>query len=260
MYFVLKALARSLILPPGGPLLLSILGAVLVWRRHRPGWPLLVVGLASLWLLSTAAVADRLSRLAERCPPLDLNHPPDAQAVVILGGGGGRISAPEYGGEAVAEGVLLERLSYGALLAKRFTLPILVSGAPGEAITMRATLRRDFGIEPRWTDNQSHDTYENAHFSARILRSAGVTRIILVTSSAHEWRATREFRGVGLEVAPAPIGVLSQRETGAFQFIPLPSALMRSQGAIYELLGEPARQLQALLGVRERFDKKAALP
>jgi hypothetical protein len=35
---------------------------------------------------------------------------------------------------------------------------------------------------------------------------------------------------------------------------------MRSSAAVYELIGEPARRVQAALGVRERFDKKAAGP
>jgi hypothetical protein len=32
--------------------------------------------------------------------------------------------------------------------------------------------------------------------------------------------------------------------------------LARSNAALYELIGEPMRRLQAALGIRERFDRK----
>lgn len=257
MYFVLKAVLRSLVLPPAGPLLVAALGAVLIGRRRRFGWTLLWVGLGSLWLLSTAVVADALSRSVEHYPALNLERPPDAQAIVILGGGTERHWAAEYSGP-VAEGVLLERLAYGAFLAKRLSLPVLVSGTAIEADAMRTTLARSFGVQARWADDQSHDTYENAHFSAALLRSSAVQRIVLVTGSAHLWRAAQEFRAVGLQVIPAPSGTVSERETGAFRLVPGPGALMRSNAAIYEMLGEPMRRLQAATGLRERLDRKAA--
>lgn len=258
MYFVLKSLARNLVLPPAGPLLLALLGALLIWRRRRFGWALMAIGLASLWLLSTAVVADALSRLVEHYPALDASRPTDAQAIVILGGGTERRWAPEYAGPA-ADSLLLERLTYGAFLAKHLSLPVLVTGTPIEADAMRTTLARNFGIETRWIDAQSHDTYENAHFSAGLLRASRIDRIVLVTSSTHLRRAAHEFEAVGLQVVPAPSGMISEREGGIFRFVPGPGALMRSNAAIYELLGEPMRRLQAALGVRERLDRKATV-
>ena len=257
MYFALKAVVRSLILPPAGPLLLAICGLWLLRGQRRAlGRTLVVTGVVSLWLLSTPIVADQVTRLAERYPALDPHQPVDAQAIVILGGGEERVQAPEYGG-AVAGVVLLERLAYGAFLAKRTSLPVLVSGSPREGVAMSATLARDFGVQARWVDGQSHDTYENAHFSARLLRPDNVKRIVLVTSSTHLWRAAHEFMGVGFEVVPAPTGIVTDREPGIFSFVPGPSALMRSNAAIYELLGEPMRRVQAAVGIRERLDHEA---
>jgi uncharacterized SAM-binding protein YcdF (DUF218 family) len=259
MYFFLKALVRSLILPPAGPLILAVIGAVMIRRRSRLGWPLLVVGLTSMWLLSTSIVADELSRLAEHFPALDFSQPIDAQAIVILGGGRERMFAPEYGGP-VADNVLLERLSYGAFLAQRTSLPVLVTGTLTEAMAMQTTLSRDFGVTTRWVDNHSHDTYENAHFTERLLHADGVTRIILVTSSTHLWRATQEFQSVGLAVVPAPSGMSAAGDWSPFGFIPGPSALMRSNAAIYELIGEQVRRMLAASGLREKYDKKALGP
>jgi len=259
VYFVLKALVRGFILPPGAPLLLAVLGAWQISRRRRFGWPLLVVGLGSVWLLCTPIVADQLSRVAERYPALDLRKPTGAQAVVILGGGGERMDAPEYSGPA-PESLLLERLAYGAYVARRTSLPVLVSGTGTEAITMQTSLSRDFGITTRWVENQSRDTFENAQFSAKLLAAAGIRRVIVVTSSTHEWRAVHEFMGAGFEVVPAPAGMLASREGGVFRFVPSAAGLLRSNVAVYELIGEPMRRLQAALGVREKLDQKAAGP
>jgi uncharacterized SAM-binding protein YcdF (DUF218 family) len=257
MYFTVKAVLRSLLLPPASSLILALIGALLLRRHRRWAIALMILSAVSLWLFSTAFIADALSRLAERYPALDLSQPTDAQAIVIIGGGGIRNFAPEYGGPA-PEYVLLDRLSYGAFVARRTGLPILVSGAPDEAIVMQTSLARDFGMTVRWIEGESRDTYENARFSARILQGIGIKRIILVTMSTHMFRAAQEFHGAGFEVTPAPSGVWTLREPGAMRFIPSPAALMRSNAAVYELLGEPARRLQAALAVREWFETKAA--
>jgi uncharacterized SAM-binding protein YcdF (DUF218 family) len=235
-------------------LVLTLLGAILIWRQRRFGWAVFVVGFASLWLLCTPFAADKLSALAERYPALNPDRPVNAQAVVVLGGGGDRNPAPEYNG-AMAEPTMLERLTLAAFLARHYSLPLAVSGAAPEAIAMSATLSRNFGVPPRWIEGSSRDTYENAQLSARILLPAGIKRIVLVTSSAHEWRAANEFMTAGFDVIPAPAGVLGPREQGVFKFIPSPAALMRSHSAMYELIGEPMRRLQAASGVREKFDR-----
>jgi uncharacterized SAM-binding protein YcdF (DUF218 family) len=120
---------------------------------------------------------------------------------------------------------------------------------------MAQTLSRNFGVVPRWIDGNSRDTFENAQLSARLLFPAGVRRIILVTSSAHEWRAAHEFMDAGFDVVPAPAGVSTTREYGVFHYVPSSAALSRSYSAIYELIGEPMRRLLAAGGVREKLDR-----
>ncbi len=257
MFITLKLLLHTLLLPPGGPLLVAAAGAWLLRSRTsagaaRAGWLLLVAGLASLWLLATPLVADVLARAAEREPALDLTRAPQAQAIVILGGGDERIAAPEYGGEAAPGSALLERLTYGAFLAHHTGLPVLVSGTAEEGLAMRASLARDFGVEVRWVEDRSRDTFQNAQFSARLLKAAGVSRILLVTSSAHEWRASREFASAGLTVLPAPAGVWAPRERGLLRYLPAVSALTRSTAALYELLGDLVRRGLAGLNLRRQ--------
>jgi uncharacterized SAM-binding protein YcdF (DUF218 family) len=246
-----KTLLRILILPPAGPLLLAIIGALLLRRRPRLARVLLALGLGSLWLFSLPFVADALTHLAEHYPPLDLTRPTQAQAIVILGGGGQRAYAPEYGGPAV-EPLLLERLAYGAYVARHTGLPVLVTGLGIEAAAMRESLARNFGLEPRWVDDRSYDTFENARNSAQLLRANGVHRIVLVTSASHLWRAAHEFGAAGMEVVPAPAGVLAARDAGLLRYLPDGPALIRSYSATYELLGEPVRELLSLVHLRRQ--------
>ena len=256
MLITLKMVLRTLVLPPAGPLLLAALGLWLSRRRApytaRAGGLLAGAALLALWLLATPVVADVLTRLAQRCPPLDLSHPVNAQAIVILGGGEARAFAPEYGGPAA--GIeLLERVSYGAFVARRTGLPVLVSGASREALAMRASLERDFGIRTRWADGESRDTFQNAKYSSRLLRADGVTRVILVTSGDHEWRAMHEFASAGLEVVPAPTELWApQREHGPLWYLPGSFGLLRSTEALYEMLGDAVRQLFALTHLRRQ--------
>lgn len=250
MFILLKSLARTLILPPASLLIVGVIGLLLMPRRRRLGVALIVISLGSLWACATPAVSDVLMHFAERYPPLDPSKPVDAQAIVILGGGGVRM-APEYGGWA-AEADALERVSYGAFLARRTGLPILVSGTSAEAQGMSTTLVRDLGVRVRWAENRSGDTYENALFSARILEADGIHRILLVTSSPHEWRAAREFTGAGLEVVPAPVGSDTRRYYDAMAFVPSAYGLRRSSAALYELIGEPMRQLMSALHLRRQ--------
>jgi uncharacterized SAM-binding protein YcdF (DUF218 family) len=238
----LKTVLRTLILPPSGPLLLALAGLLLLRWRPRAARLLLLLGFGSLWLLSVPAISDALTRLSERYPALDMSRAAQAQAVVILGGGGQRAYAPEYGGPAPDPG-LLERLAYGAYIAHRTDLPILVSGYGVEAAAMRAALTRNFGLEARWMDEHAYDTFENARNSARLLRADDVHTIVLVTGASHEWRASHEFMAAGLEVIPAPTGLLAPREVGLMRYLPNSQALERSYVATYELFGEPVRQL-----------------
>ena len=259
MFITLKLLLRTLLLPPAGPLLIAAAGAWLLRSRTsartaKAGWLLLAAGLASLWLLATPLVADVLARAAEREPALDLSRPLQAQAIVILGGGDERSAAPEYGGEPAPGSALLERLVYGAFLAHHTGLPVLVSGTAPEALAMRISLARDFRIEVRWVEDQSRDTFQNAQFSARLLKDAGVSRILLVTDSAHEWRASQEFASAGFTVVPAPVGVWAPRETGLLRYLPAPTALARSTTALYELLGDLVRRALAALQLRRQGD------
>jgi len=261
MFVTLKTLLGALLLPPAGPLLLAGFGCWLLARRRtadaarKAALVLVVAGLAALWLLSTPVVAEALTRLAERYPALDLSRPVRAQAVVILGGATAR-GAPEYGGPAAGL-ELLERVSYGAYVARRTGLAVLISGRAFEALAMGATLARDFGITARWVNGASRDTFDDAQLSARLLEADGIGRIVLVTSSNHEWRAAHEFMSAGVAVEPAPVHVWASHSHVLTDFLPDALGLLQSSEALHEISGDLARPVLAVTHLRRHGDRGA---
>lgn len=237
----LKILVSILLLPPAnGLVLLCIAG---LYRRRRWAFGLAAFATGLLVLQSLPPVAGLLlASLETRAGPV-LQDAGGAQAIVVLSGGLER-EAPEYGGDTVAERTLL-RVRYGAVLAHRLGLPVLVTGGRPdnatrtEAAAMAEILEREFAVKVRWQETQSRDTAGNAALSAEILRAAGVRRIVLVTQAFHMPRAARLFRAAGLEVVPAP----TQFKTAGggplspLDLLPQISALHNSYYALHEWLG-----------------------
>lgn len=242
MIFELRILLRTLILPPACLLIIGFAGLLLGRRYRRLGVTVTALSLAVLWLLATPVIADGLEEMLHHYPALDLSHPVDAQAIAILGGGGYTKFAPEYRGPA-PDYAMYERLAYGAYVARHTGLPVLVTGNGKEAVAMQVSLSRDFGIQAKWVDDGAEDTYDNARDCARILRGAGINRVVLVTSDTHLWRAAHEFQAAGLSVVPAPAGIPAPIEIGTMRFVPTATGLLRSYNAVYELVGEGIRDL-----------------
>ncbi len=253
-FYDFKGLARAVLLPPMGLLILAVLGAVLLALNHRrSGWSCLIAGLVAMWLLSMQVVAEQLTRLTEVYPVFDSAKPTSAQAIVILGGGDERFLAPEYPGRQPAVSLeLLERVNYGAWLSRITHLPILVTSIDGNARAMAVSLTRDFQVPPRWVDWRAHDTFENARNAATLLRIDNVHSILLVTSDTHMLRATREFLATGLQVTPAPVHVLVRHIYRVSDYLPSAEAMMYSNRAVYELIGERVREIFAVLDVRRQ--------
>jgi uncharacterized SAM-binding protein YcdF (DUF218 family) len=158
----------------------------------------------------------------------------EADAVVILAGGARRY-APEYNVDVPSD-VSLRRLAYGARVARRTALPILVSGGRGEAAAMREFLVADFGLTPRWVEDASRDTRENAVLSSAILREHGIDTVVLVTSASHMRRAAAEFRLQGLRVITAPVTDYASPEGGLAKWLPGLAGLRNARTAVYEAL------------------------
>ena len=146
-----------------------------------------------------------------------------------------------------------ERLAEAARAERRLGLPVLVSGGrPDEtddslAEMMSAVLQDDFRVPVRWREDRSTNTFENAAFSAEILRRAGVPSALLVTHCRDMARALWSFHAVGYPVIPAACS--RQQTTGqrrnegearslsAASFFPQVPSLLVSYLALHELIG-----------------------
>jgi uncharacterized SAM-binding protein YcdF (DUF218 family) len=250
-WLAFKRTFKLLVLPPVGPLLVGLIGILLIKRRPVLARILLIASIGTLWLLATPVICNAILHLAEHYPPIDLRSAADAQAIVILGGGGQRAFAPEYGGPS-ADALLLERLNYGAYLSHKTRLPILVTGFRVEAHAMHDTLQRNYGIDARWVDDRAFDTFQNAHNAAQLLKADGIQRIILVTHSTHMLRSVHEFTDAGLTVFPAPLGMRVDNDPGVASYMPNVSALERSCMAVNEIFGEPVRAFLAATHLRRQ--------
>lgn len=247
---LLKALLKALILPPTGPLLLAAAGLWMVVRRPRWGRIVAWAGILLLLALSTPMVAFALLSLVDTSPPLDLQRAHGAQAIVILGGGVRRHAA-EYAGDTLGQ-LTLERVRYGARVARLTGLPVLVSGGSvfggePEATLMRSALEREFDVPVRWLETQSRNTHENAVRSAEILSAANISRIVLVAHSFDMPRARAEFAAQGIDTIPAPTGIPSGRIDSALDLLPSMAALQGSYFALYEILANAVRWIVVTL-------------
>ena len=132
-----------------------------------------------------------------------------AHAIVVLGQGRYR-SAVEYEGKDTVSVGSLARIRYAAWLHRKTGLPILTTGGKpngakiSEALLMSEVLQKEFGVPVRWLEEESLNTWENALFSAQILRKERITTIFLVTHGIHMARAVWSFERSGLQVIPAP--------------------------------------------------------
>lgn len=84
--------------------------------------------------------------------------------------------------------------------------------------------------------DRSRSTYENAFYSAEILRQKGVGRILLVTEAYHMVRSERCFRKLGLSVIPAPCGAHELLPVVS-TFIPDGGAILDNEHALHEYIG-----------------------
>lgn len=246
----LKPVAAALVLPPAGPLLLVLLGLVLAVRRRAAGWLLAFAGAAGLWFLSCHAVAVMLAEsVLPQVRPITAAEARSVQAIVVLGAGIDP-QAPEYGSPQ-PNLQMLGRLRYGALLSRQYGKPLGFAGGVGwaaagtpsapEGATVRGALQ-EWGVTPRWVDERSRDTQENARQMAALLARDGVRRIALVTHAWHMPRSVAHFRAAGLDVVPAPTLFPGWRERPLLEWLPSGEGLYLSRTVLREWLGAMAQR------------------
>jgi len=85
-------------------------------------------------------------------------------------------------------------------------------------------------------DNQSDDTWENAHHAAR-LSPPLPRRIVLVTSLIHMQRAKRAFDSAGFEVCPMGTDRRRLPSRLPWALVPRTSALANAEVSLHEWMG-----------------------
>ena len=129
-------------------------------------------------------------------------------------------------------------------LQRRTGLPILVTGgvtqpgSPAVGLVMEESLKEDFRTPARWVESKSADTWQNARFSADILRREGITSVYVVTQAWHMRRAVLAFQGTGLVVTAAPTPLDEPLGPDLFDFLPRASGWQTGYYAAHEWIGD----------------------
>ncbi len=246
MAWLITNFIAAFLLPPLNGILPLVLGLVMRRRWPRLGGGVLVLGLLSLVVCSLPVTGKYLmAGLEYRHPVLPQSALAglDVDAVVVLGGGRYR-QAPEFDGQDEIRQLTLDRVRYGAVVARTSGKPLLVSGGKpdgeglSEADAMRNALQRDFAFTPTWLEGESANTRENALFTARILLPQGRKRIALVTHAFHMPRAVASFEAAGFQVTPAPTSYFSNRlPPSILDFLPRYDAVKTNGLALHEWIG-----------------------
>lgn len=238
----LGAFATAIIVPPVNLLPLGIAGAVACWRWPRLGRFVMAVSLIGLMLFSLPVVSRPLIASLElglpRAPP---DHPPAAIVILSADAGYGTNEGLEKGTGIGA--LTLERMRAGALLQRQTGLPVLVSGGELEwgaepiATLMARALDHEFGVPVRWIEPKSEDTWQNAEFSAPLLRAAGIDSIYVVSHAWHLRRAALAFAHFGIATTPAPLRYDRWPRFRFDDFMPHASSFLYSYYAMHEWIG-----------------------
>ncbi len=249
----LKPWLLSLILPPGPPLLLLLSGALLLRRRPALARSCVWLGTIGVWLgcTSGAAAVAQLALLG-RSPALTASQLRDlrlmpATAVLVLGGGA-RQEAVEYGGPTLKP-LTMERLRYGAWLARQSGLPLAFSGGIGwsghasdasEASLAARIAEQEFGLPLLFAEGGSRDTRQNAALSMPLLRAHGIRHVLLVTHELHMARSLRAFAELDgeLKLTAAPLALLPSGPPNSLgDWLPSAEGYARMRYVLYEWLG-----------------------
>jgi uncharacterized SAM-binding protein YcdF (DUF218 family) len=218
---------------------LCLLGGLIgiVWRRL--GATLVLASSVGLFVAATPACSTYLTRRLESEIPDDIGFG-NARAIVVLGADvrAGHGAAPDRLGP-----LSLERLIFAADAYRQFHLPVVVSGGelPGTqtsvAELMKTALEEYFAVPVTWSEDRSRTTYENALYSAGLLKAQHIGTVILITQAPDLPRAIWSFERMGLHAVPWPAPRTALALDQVDDFLPSASALEQSFYALHEIIG-----------------------
>jgi uncharacterized SAM-binding protein YcdF (DUF218 family) len=237
----LNELSFSALMPPMCFLIAIPIGAFIAFWWRRLGLAIVLISSLLLYALCTSFVSNRLMIAAESKAPTAETTIADAQAIVVLAGDVSR--GPS--GAADDVGLLtLDRLRLAASVYRDHHLPILLTGGSetdsGESLAhlMAQVMERDYGIKPTWIEDKSQNTFQNAVYSAAILRRNNISRVIVVTQAWHMPRALWALSQAGITAIPAPAHrTYVGNESAISDFLPNYGAFAKSFYSLHELFG-----------------------
>ena len=238
--FTLQKLLVALTYPPALTLCALLLAAGLMFLRRR--WSAGVLAAAAMaWsgLWSIPVASDWLrGHLERRHPVQDEARLPEADAIVVLGGGS------RYAWLRRArirpEDLESSRLAAGARAWHAGRAPVVVLSGGGdngrsEARRMAFAIAR-LGVPASRVllEERSRSTRDNARYTAELLERHRLRRVLLVTSSVHMPRAMLQFDRAGIDAIAVPVPERARRTTWTERWLPSRRALWRSGRAIKE--------------------------
>lgn len=218
-------------------------------RNTRSAVRFQIAGLILLLVPSTGFFSEALVNPLESVyPSRKIDEYSEADLIVVLGGTAGAVRGPrlepeEMNGARLQTAVRLYRAGKGKA--------VVVSGGPypatGRTFRTEAQDMCDILVGlgvPRTAiimEPNSRNTYENAAFTAKLLRERVENRVLLVTSALHMPRAAALFRGQGVEATPVPCSYLGGSDFGLISGLkPAPLNLQRTESALKEYVGRLA--------------------
>lgn len=215
---MIKLLFETVILPPG--LFIVIFIACGFWAKPLAlRISLLLAGMV-FWLLSMPVVGDKLLAQLQYDQFVSESEIEafEADAIVVLVSG--VYPEPnEFHQATVLPNVTL-RLRYSVLLAKKFNLPLIISGNSSEKLGYSAAglaakvAAEEFDYQNIVLEEHSNNTAMHPQMLAPIFSDRDWHKLILVTHSWHMPRALKAFSQSPLEVLPAPMGTTSTGTAG----------------------------------------------
>lgn len=263
MFFVLAKLFTFVASPSHFALILLVVGAVLLFTRHRRAarWLILVPLLAGLIILPGP-----WQWLAQ---PLESRFPPEPtlcriDGIILLGGGESpKLSADR--GQPIVRDTSGKYFTAIELLRRFPEARLIVAAGSGawdpegtHETDVAAGLFRQAGVDPARIilETKSRDTYENFENAKAIASPQPGDRWVLLTAALHMPRSVAIARQVGFPVIPWPTDYLTKRagllwdDNFAGSLQSLDSSFHEWIGlAVYRLTGRSAALLPAVAPV-----------
>jgi len=218
-------------------------GLMMLWRgKMRAALMVCLCAVMWLWVWSSPWFFIIIGGSLERqYPPAQVSALPQADAIIVLGGGIGEPTSKTVYGELYSGA---DRGWHAARCFHAGKAPwILFSGA-GEALGMKQFLV-DLGVPPSKIilESESKNTYQNGLFVRERLKTLKAKRVILVTSAWHLRRSVMTFKKMGVEVIPAGTdyealtAAATQTPSMMLYYLPNPDTLNKNSMMAKEFLG-----------------------